>query len=53
MWECLIKLKDLDAAAINVSPETAEREKDYLKIMRTEFGHTNLGVFGRLPQVAV
>ena len=46
----LIKLKDPvgRCAAINVNPETAEREKDYLKIMRTEFGHTNLGVFGEI-----
>jgi uncharacterized protein YcbX len=35
-------------AAINVDPATATRETDYLAIMRHSFGHSHLGVFGRV-----
>ena len=35
-------------AAINVDPATATRETDYLAIMRDNFGHSHLGVFGRV-----
>jgi uncharacterized protein YcbX len=35
-------------AAINVDPATATRESDYLAIMRHSFGHSHLGVFGRV-----
>ena len=35
-------------AAINVNPATATRETDYLAIMRDNFGHSHLGVFGRV-----
>ena len=35
-------------AAINVDPATAARESDYLATMRHSFGHSNLGVFGRV-----
>ena len=35
-------------AAINVDPATATRETDYLAIMRYNFGHSHLGVFGRV-----
>ncbi len=35
-------------AAINVDPATATRETDYLAIMRHRFGHSHLGVFGRV-----
>jgi uncharacterized protein YcbX len=35
-------------AAINVDPATATRETDYLAIMRHNFGHSHLGVFGRV-----
>lgn len=39
VWRC---------AAINVDPATATREIDYLAIMRHNFGHSHLGVFGRV-----
>jgi uncharacterized protein YcbX len=35
-------------AAINVDPKTATRGPDYLAIMRHNFGHSHLGVFGRV-----
>ena len=35
-------------AAINVDPATAAREWDYLATMRLNFGHSHLGVFGRV-----
>ena len=35
-------------AAINVDPATAVREWDYLATMRHIFGHSHLGVFGRV-----
>jgi len=35
-------------AAINVNPETAKREPDHLAKMRQAFGHSDLGVFGRV-----
>ena len=35
-------------AAINVDPETAIRETDHMATMRQNFGHSHLGVFGRV-----
>jgi len=35
-------------AAINVDPETAERNADHLRTMRQVYGHTDLGVFARV-----
>ena len=36
-------------AAINVDPKTALRsDKDYVKLMREKFGHSNLGVFAKV-----
>ena len=35
-------------AAINVDPETAQSEDDYLRTMRQVYGHTDLGVFARV-----
>ena len=40
-------------AAINVDPATATRESDYLAIMRHSFGHSHLGVFGRVIKKGV
>ena len=40
-------------AAINVDPATATRETDYLAIMRHSFGHSHLGVFGRVIKKGV
>ncbi len=36
-------------AAINVDPETANRhDHDYVRFMKAEFGHSNLGVFAKV-----
>ena len=35
-------------AAINVDPATATRQSDHLATMRQHFGHSHLGVFGRV-----
>jgi uncharacterized protein YcbX len=36
-------------AAINVDPGTAQRnDRDYVRFMRAEFGHSNLGVFAKV-----
>ena len=36
-------------AAINVDPKTALRsDKDYVRLMREKFGHSNLGVFAKV-----
>ena len=35
-------------AAINVDPESATRQSDHLVTMRQAFGHSYLGVFGRV-----
>ena len=35
-------------AAIDVDPETTQREDDHLRTMRQVYGHTDLGVFGRV-----
>jgi hypothetical protein len=36
-------------AAINVDPETAQRsEQDFVRFMKVEFGHSNLGVFAKV-----
>ena len=36
-------------AAINVDPKTALRsDKDYVRLMREKFGHSNLGVFAKI-----
>ncbi len=36
-------------AAINVDPQTAVRSnKDYVRLMREKFGHSNLGVFAKI-----
>ena len=37
-------------AAITVDPSTATRETDYLAVMRHSFGHSHLGVFGRVTK---
>ena len=36
-------------AAINVDPKTALRsDKDYVRLMKEKFGHSNLGVFAKV-----
>jgi hypothetical protein len=36
-------------AAINVDPETAQRsDQDYVRFMKAEFGHSDLGVFAKV-----
>lgn len=35
-------------AAINVDPDTTQREDDYLRVMRQLYGHTDLGMFAKL-----
>ena len=40
-------------AAINVDPATAKREPDHLATMRKSFGHSNLGIFGRVIKKGV
>ncbi len=37
-------------AAIDVNPETAEREPHYLPLMEKTFGHTDLGIFAKVTR---
>ena len=50
MGDAVIKIKgDVGrCAAINVDPANATRQSDHLITMRQTFGHSYLGVFGRV-----
>ena len=50
MGEAAIEIVDdvKRCAAINVDPESATRQSDHLITMRQSFGHSTLGVFGRV-----
>ena len=50
MGEAVIEIIDDvgRCAAINVDPTSALRQPDHLATMRQAFGHSNLGVFGRV-----
>ena len=50
MGEAIIKIVDdvERCAAINVDPASAKRQPDHLVTMRQTFGHSYLGVFGRV-----
>ena len=50
MGETVIEIMDdvKRCAAINVDPASAVRQPDHLTAMRQAFGHSYLGVFGRV-----
>ena len=50
MGEAVIEIMDNveRCAAINVDPKSAVRQTDHLATMRQAFGHSHLGVFGRV-----
>ena len=50
MGEAIVQIVEVvgRCAAINVNPVSACREPDHLETMRSQFGHSNLGVFGRV-----
>jgi len=50
MGSAVIKIIDdvERCAAINVDPATATRQSDHLATMRQHFGHSHIGVFGRV-----
>ena len=50
MGEAVIEIMDNveRCAAINVDPTSARRQTDHLATMRQDFGHSYLGVFGRV-----